>query len=162
MKRIGEILIENGSITAIQLDDALRYQKKTPGKLIGKILIELGYVTEEEIVIALASQFNVPYLPLANFTFNESNTKLIPRELIEKYLCVPLERIGNLLTIAMSDPTNEDAIRTIESATKAKVQPFVATSSEIAKVLDQHFHIDLSLSAPVHAASNQSKTIHKS
>ena len=155
MKRIGEILIENGSITAAQLEDALLYQKKTPGKLLGKILIELGHVTEEEIVIALATQFNVPYLPLANFSFAESHGKLIPKELIAKYLCVPLERIGNLLTIVMSDPTNEEAIRNIEAATKSKVQTFVATTSEITKVLEQYFHIDAS------PASNLPKPVQK-
>lgn len=143
MKRIGEILIENGSINVAQLEGALRVQKKTPGKLIGKILIELSYVTEEEMVIALATQFNVPYLPLANFSFSEANEKLIPKELIVKYLCVPLERTGDLLTIVMSDPTNEEAIRTIESMTKAKVQTFVSTVSEITKVLEQHFHMDV-------------------
>ncbi len=169
MKRIGEILIENGSITATQLEDALKYQKKTPGKLVGKILIELGYVTEEEIVIALATQFNVPYLPLANFAFNEANSKLMPRELIEKYMCVPLERIGDMMTIAMSDPTNEDAVRAMEIATKSKIQPFVAMASEIAKVLEQHFHIDVSSmkrgdensNTPVHSAPNHSKTVQK-
>lgn len=143
MKRIGEILIENGSINATQLEAALEFQKKSPGKLIGKILIELGYVTEEDIVIALSTQFNIPYLSLANFTFNEPADKLISQELIAKYLCVPLERNGNLLTIVMSDPTNEEAIHAIEAATKAKVQAFVATPTEITKVLEQHFHIDV-------------------
>ena len=170
MKRIGEILIENGSITAAQLEAALQFQKKAPGKLIGKILIELGYLTEEEIVIALSTQFNVPYLPLANFAFNESNEKLIPKELIVKYLCVPLERIGNLLTVVMSDPTNEEAIRAIEASTKAKVQTFVATSSEIMKVLEQYFHIDASsvkrgsenMTPSIRNAShNQPKTVQK-
>lgn len=155
MKRIGEILIENGSITTAQLDDALQYQRKIPGKLIGKILIELGYVTEEEIVIALATQFNVAYLPLVNFAFNEGHEKLIPKELIAKYLCVPLEKIGNLMTVAMSDPTNEEAIKSIEAATKTKVQPFVSTSTEIAKVLEQYFHIDVS------SLSNPPKTVQK-
>lgn len=155
MKRIGEILIENGSITAAQFDGALQYQKKTPGKLIGKILIELGYVTEEEIVIALATQFNVAYLPLANFAFNEGHEKLIPKELIAKYLCVPLEKTGNLMTVAMSDPTNEEAIKAIETATETKVQLFVSTSTEIAKVLERHFHIDAS------SLRHQPKTVQK-
>lgn len=167
MKRIGEILIENGSINATQLEDALQFQKKTPGKLLGKILIELGYVTEEEIVIALSTQFNVPYLSLANFAFTDSHHQLIPKELIVKYLCVPLERNGNLLTIVMSDPTNEEAIRTIETATKAKIQTFVATSSEIMKVLEQHFHIDISSAKRsdehmiASALSNPPKTVQK-
>ena len=149
MKRIGEILIENGSINAPQLEAALQFQKKSPGKLIGKILIDLGYVTEEEIVIALSTQFNVPYLSLGNFTFSEQTAdKFVPKELIAKYLCIPLERNGNLLTIVMSDPTNEEAIRAIEVATKAKVQVFVSTPTEITKVLEKIYHIDVNVSQP--------------
>jgi len=147
VKRIGEILIENGSLTQDQLGEALDRQKKTPGKLLGKVLIELGFVTEEDIVVALATQFNVPYLPIGNYTLNEAASELFPKELIQKYLCIPLDRIGNLLTVVMADPTNEQAIQEIEAATKCKVQAFVATTTEITTTIQQHFHIDIS-SAP--------------
>ena len=63
-KRIGEILIENGTITQEQLQKGLEFQKTIPGKLLGKILIEMGFVTEEDIVVALAAQLNIPYLPI--------------------------------------------------------------------------------------------------
>ncbi len=143
-KRIGEILIENGSITSEQLKQALAQQKKESGKLLGKILFEMGFVTEEDIVVALATQFNVPYLPIANFNLSDTVSDLIPKELIQKYMCVPLERIDNLLTVVMADPTNEDAIREIETVTKCKVQTFVATTSEIAAVIQQRFNINVS------------------
>jgi len=143
-KRIGEILIENGSITSEQRKQALEQQKKEAGKLLGQILFEMGFVTEEDIVVALATQFNVPYLPIANFTLNEELDGLIPKQLIEKYICIPLVRIGNLLTVVIADPTNEDAIREIEVATKCKIQTFVATTSEIAAIIQQHFNIIVS------------------
>lgn len=146
-KRIGEILIENGTLNQDQLEAALKHQKQEPEKLLGKVLIELGYVTEEDIVVALATQFNVPYLPIGNFTLNETISSLIPKELIQKYICVPVDQIGNLLTVVMADPTNEQGIKEIEAATKCKVQAFVATATEIATVIQQHFHINLS-SAP--------------
>lgn len=144
MKRIGEILIENGSVTQDQLEKALEQQKHEPGKLLGQILIQMGFVTEEDIVAALATQFNVPYLAIGNFDLNKTATDLLPKELIQKYMCIPLERMGNLLTIVMADPTNEQAIRDIEAAAKCRVQIFVATPTEIAAVLEQHFHINVS------------------
>ena len=144
MKKIGEILIENGSLTRDQLNVALKQQKKEPNKLLGQVLIELGYITEDDIVVALAIQFNIPYLPISNFTLNEAVETLISKELIQKYMCVPLERIGNLITVVMADPTNEQAIREIEAATKCKVQAFVATATEIKSVIEQHFHINVS------------------
>jgi type IV pilus assembly protein PilB len=143
MKRLGEILIEHGSINQKQLMDALEQQKATKGKLIGEILIELGYVTEEDIVVALATQFNVPYLPIGNFTLNPEVEQMISRELIEKYLCIPLDRIGNLLTVVMADPTNETGIKEIESVTKCKIQAFVASVSEIVGAIEEHFNIKI-------------------
>ena len=101
----------------------------------------MGYLTEEDLVIALSTQFNIPYLPIGNFTFDEAAHKLMPKELIQKYTCVPLERIGNLLTVVIADPTNEQAIRDIEAATKCKVQIFVATTKELTAAIQQYFHI---------------------
>ena len=154
-KRIGEILIENGTLTQEQLKVALESQKQEPGKLLGKVLIELGYVTEEDIVVALATQFNVPYLPIGNFTLGDAVDGLIPKELIQKYICMPVDRIGNLLTVVMADPTNEQAIKEIESATQCKVQAFVATATEISAVIQQHFHINLSSAANLGESASQ-------
>jgi type IV pilus assembly protein PilB len=144
MKKIGEILIENGSITQKQLGEALDCQKKQPAVLLGKVLIELGYVSEEDIVVAVATQFNVPYLPIGNFSLNETVESLMPKELIQKHVCVPLERIGNLLTVVMADPTNDQATQEIEEATKCRIQAFVATASEIAAVIKERFNLSIS------------------
>ena len=144
MKKIGEILIENGSITQKQLEEALNYQKRQPAVLLGKILIELGYVSEEDIVVAVATQYNVPYLPIGNFSLTKAAETLIPKELIQRHVCVPLERIGNLLTVVMADPTNEQAVREIEEATKCRVQAFVATASEIISVIRDRLHLSIS------------------
>ncbi|MBI4372577.1 MAG: hypothetical protein HY585_02470 [Candidatus Omnitrophica bacterium] len=154
-KRIGEILIENGTLTQEQLQSALKSQQQESGKLLGKVLIELGYVTEEDIVVALATQFNVPYLPIGNFSLNETVENLIPKDLIAKHICVPVDRIGNLLTVVMADPTNEQAIKEIEEVTKCKVQVFVATATEISTVIQEHFHIRLASGPATNDAASQ-------
>lgn len=139
MKRLGEILIEQGTLISRQLEIALEKQKRQPGKLLGEVLIEMGLVSEEDIVVALATQFNVPYLPVANFSVDEKVKQLIPLELIRKHMCIPLEKIGNLFMIVIADPTNEEAIHEIEQATQCKVQAFVAPVSEISGVIRQSF-----------------------
>ena len=143
MKKIGEILIEQGTISQTQLEEALQRQKKEPNRLIGEILIQMGYVSEENIVVALATQFNVPYLPIANFTMDQVVAQLIPKELIQKYLCIPLERIGDLLTVVMADPTSEQAIKEIGAATNCKIQVFVATATEIAAAIQQYYGLQV-------------------
>lgn len=57
MKRIGEILVEQGVITAGQLETALDRQKKDMhDKKIGEILIDLGYLTYDSLLTYLESQ----------------------------------------------------------------------------------------------------------
>lgn len=145
MKKLGEILIEHGCLTQTQLDHALAQQQKTPGKLIGEILIEAGFVSEEDIVVALATQFNVPYLPIGNFTLNENADQWLSPELMQKYRCVPLDRIGNLLTLVMADPADEAAIGEIERLTNCKVQVFVASPTEIMNTIEQNFNVKTDL-----------------
>jgi type IV pilus assembly protein PilB len=142
MKRLGEILIEHGSLTKKQLDEALKKQKtEKKGMLLGELLIEMGAVNEQDIVIALATQFNVPYLPIGNITFSDEATSYIPQEHMTKHLCVPVDRIGSLMTVVMADPTNMTAIKEIESVTKCKLQTFVASATEITTAMKQHFGI---------------------
>lgn len=139
MRRLGEILIEQGTIAPRQLEEALGKQKREPGKLLGQVLIELGYVTEEDIVVALATQFNIPYLPIANFSVDEKVKKLMPPELVRKHNCLPVDKFGNIFTVVISDPTNEEAIHEIERVTQCKVQLFVSTVSEISNMIQQLF-----------------------
>ena len=140
MKKLGEILIEQGVLTSKQLDVALARQKNDSGKLLGEILIELGFGTEEDIVAALSTQFNIPYLAIRNFALDESLKQQIPEELIQKHLFIPLDKIGDLLMIVVADPTNEQAIREVERATNCRVRIFVSTVTEIKEIIQQHFH----------------------
>lgn len=146
MKKIGEILIEQGALTQKQLEEALARQKKEPGRLLGEILISLGHVSEEDIVVALATQFNIPYLPIANYTLDPTVVKLIPKELVKKHMCIPLERMGNLLTVVMADPTNEQAISEMERVTQCKIEPFVTTTTELTHAIEQAYGLQV---APV-------------
>lgn len=139
MRRLGEILIEHGTIDAEQLQKALTKQKDEKEKRLGQILIEMGLVTEEDIVVALATQFNYAYIPLDHFSINPDICKLVTPELAKKHSFVPLDKIGDFITIAMSDPSDEQAIVDIAKATGCKVQAFVSTVSEIQNAIGKFF-----------------------
>jgi hypothetical protein len=137
-KRLGEILIEQGVLTKEQLQRALDLQKQETG-LIGEILIRHKMLKEEDIVIALATQFNYPYLSVENFAINPEAIKIIPEELVQRYLFVPVDKVNNVLTIIMADPSNDAAIREIETVSQSRVQAFVGTVTEIQTALRKHY-----------------------
>jgi type IV pilus assembly protein PilB len=137
-KFLGELLIEKGIITQVQLDKAV-LQQKDKGGLIGEILVNLGFATEQDIAMALTSQYGFPYLPLSNYEIEEEVLSSLAREICERFCLVPIDRIGSSLTLAMADPLNAEAVEEIEAVTKCSVQTFVSTAQDIRQTIEKYF-----------------------
>lgn len=137
-KQLGELLVERGIITEAQLDKALKLQKEKGG-LIGQVLVFLGYVKEEEIAQALTVQYGFPYLPLECYDINADAIKMIPENVATQYNLIAIDKIGDLLTIAMSNPLNFQAIEDIEMLAKCKVQVFVSTMTDISNAIKKYY-----------------------
>jgi type IV pilus assembly protein PilB len=137
-KQLGELLIEHGVITQQQLDKALALRKEKGG-LIGEILVEMGFVKEEDIAQALTAQYGFPYLPLGNYEINTEIIDILPARVTRQYLLVPIDKIGNNLTLAMSNPLNVQAIEDVELISGCSVQAFVSTSTDIKKAIEKYY-----------------------
>ena len=137
-KQLGDLLLERGIINAAQLEKAIKVQKEKGG-LIGQILVMLGFAKEEEIAQALTVQYGFPYLPLEFYDINTEAIGLIPENVAIQYNLVAIDKIGDLLTIAMSNPLNYQAIEDIEMLTKCKVQVFVSTMTDINNAIKKHY-----------------------
>jgi len=137
-KQLGELLIERGIITPQQLENALITQQERGG-LIGEILVELRFAKEEDIAQALTAQYGFPYLPLSNYEVDPEIINIIPGRVARQYLLVPIDKIGNNLTLAMSNPLNIQAIEDVELLSGCSVQTFVSTSSDIKKAITRYY-----------------------
>ncbi len=136
--QIGELLIKESLITSEQLDMALKQQRLKGGRL-GLILISMGYVDDDDITSALSKQYGVPSINLAYFEIDPSVIKLIPLDTAQKYLVIPLSRVGNTLTIATADPTNVFAMDDIKFMTGFNVEPVIASEASIAEALEKYY-----------------------
>ena len=137
-KQLGELLIERGVLNQRQLDKALTVQKEKGG-LIGEILVELGFANEEDIAQALTAQYGFPYLPLGNYEINPEIANIVPIRVARQYLLIPIDKIGNNLTLAMSNPLNAQAIEDIELLSGCSVQTFASTASDIKKAIEKYY-----------------------
>ncbi|RJP29831.1 MAG: hypothetical protein C4533_02245 [Candidatus Omnitrophota bacterium] len=137
-KHLGELLLERNIINQNQLDRALAYQKEKGG-LIGEILVEMGYAKEEDIAQALTAQYGFPYLPLSNYEISLEVAEIIPGRVARQYLLIPIDKIGNNLTLAMSNPLNVQAIEDVELLTGCNIQTFVSTSTDIKNAIEKHY-----------------------
>ena len=137
-KTLGELLLDRGLITQAQMDQGLELQR-VRGGLIGEILVELEFVKEDDIAQALTAQYGFPYLPLSNYDVDLEITSIIPARVARQYLLVPIDKIGNNLTLAMSNPLNVQAIEDVELLSGCSVQTFVSTTSDIKKAIEKYY-----------------------
>jgi hypothetical protein len=137
-KQLGELLVERGVIDLRQLEKALAVQKEKGG-LIGEILVELGYAKEEDIAQSLTAQYGFPYLPLANYEINSEVVNIVPSRVAWQYVLIPIDKIGNNLTLAMSNPLNVQAVEDVEMLSGCSIQTFVSTSSDIKKAIEKYY-----------------------
>ncbi len=133
-KRLGEMLVEGGLITEEQLKKALVDQKKTELKL-GQFLVREGIVVEAQIVALLSQQLHLEIYKPDQYPLDMNLAKVIPIDLVRKYQVVPLKKSGSLLTVAMSDPMDINAIDTIEVHTNSEAEIVICTEQEINQLI---------------------------
>jgi type IV pilus assembly protein PilB len=136
--RLGEMLVKSKLITEDQLKKALAQQSTSGGRL-GSNLVKLGYLTEEDITSFLSKQYGVPSINLAHFEIDPSVIKLVPGEIAQKHMVIPINRKGSVLTVAMADPSNIFAIDDIKFLSGFKVEPVVAAETSIRNAINKHY-----------------------
>ncbi len=137
-KLLGEILVEENVITSEQLKEALDTQIKEGG-LIGEIIVRKKFAAEEEIAQCVSFQYGFPFLPLENYDIPPEVAKLVPKNVAQHYCLMPIDRIGNTLTIAMANPLNMEAAEDLEDLTSLNIQIFVSTSSNIRSAIERSY-----------------------
>src|SRR5947207_7229831 len=93
----------------------------------------MGFVTADDITGVLSRQYGVPSINLKYYEIDPNVIKLIPQDTAARYQVIPLSRVGSVLTIAMTDPTNVFAMDDIKFMTGLNVEPVMNLMSSIAK-----------------------------
>ena len=136
--RLGDLFVREGLITEEQLKEGLA-SSVTEGHRIGYALVHLGFVQEEELTRMLARQYRVPAVDLDKVSVDEKILKLIPAAVALKHMVLPLRRVGRMLTVAMTNPTDFSAIDDLKFITKLEIEPVIVGEYTLKKHLDEYF-----------------------
>jgi len=128
-RKLGELLIESGLLTADKLKDALEVQKRE-GKRLGEVLIQMRMISEEEMAFALAMQLKIPFIDLRDYTIEDGVLDSIPQEVCQKFVCIPVAIKNNILDVAMADPLNLNMMKDLQFITGYNIQPAISTQSQ--------------------------------
>ena len=141
--RLGDSLVAREYLTAEQLAEVIQRQQDTGRrKLIGEIAVEMGYCTEEQVLECVAVEAGVPFVRLDARLFDAEALELLPREFIERNSVLPLFRVRDELSVALTEPSNVfllDAIRdqlAQDEATRGcRVLPVLASTKDIRRAI---------------------------
>ena len=133
-QKLGEILVEGGLLTQKQLEGALPYQKKSNLKL-GQFLVREGIVSESQIVDLVSNQLRLEKYRSNKFTIDVDLANLLPADIAHKYQVAPLQKNGLLLTIAILDPLDINALDAIEVYTNCEVEAIICTEQQLNQLL---------------------------
>jgi type IV pilus assembly protein PilB len=137
--RLGELLVREKLISLQQLRKAQEEQKKS-GQNLGYTLAKLGYISDGEITNFLSSQYRLPAINLDEYEIDPDVVKLVSREVCEKHRIIPVSRSGQSLIVAMSDPTNLNAMDDIKFLTNFSVEPVVASEPAVQAAIDRYYN----------------------
>ncbi len=127
-RRIGDILLDAGLISADQLESALKNQGGSRERL-GRVLVALGYLSEEQVARGLAEQLLIPQVTAEEVIAAAPLFARFPRRLVEERQAFPVVETKNSIRLAMVDPLDFAAMSDVQFHTGKTVQPAVATPS---------------------------------
>ncbi len=135
-KKLGEILLGWGAITAEQADKAVSLAK-TSGKRMGEALVEAGFCNEDMVAKALANQFGMEFIDLsAPGVSDKVDMKLISADLVKKHTVIPLQKVNGRLHLVIHDPLDLHLSETIRFMYNMEIEPKLAPKSRIKKFLE--------------------------
>jgi len=129
-KKLGEILVEGGLLTQKQLEQALPFQKKSTLKL-GQFLVREGIVSEVQIVDLVSTQLKLEKYRPDKHVIDMELAQFVPPEIAHKYSLAPLQKNGMLLTVAMIDPLDINALDAIEVYTNCEAETVICTEQQL-------------------------------
>ncbi len=131
---MGECLLRAGLISDHDLRAALAEHRRT-GERIGAVLVRLNLLADWQIARALAHQLGLPYTNFCNDPPEPAAIALIPRDVASRRLSVGTRVRGERLTVAMADPMLFGLVQDLEARTNRRIDPVVATSRDIMRVI---------------------------
>ncbi len=139
--KIGEILSKEGQITSMQLTEALNVHKKTNERL-SSILLNKGYIDPDTIINVLGRLYNYTVIHFSEIKPKPEILKLLPFEMVKKYMVFPLELKGDDLIITMAEPTDTTIVEDLHKKIKKNIQVFVSTENDIIQAYRDFYKIN--------------------
>ena len=132
--RLGDLLVNQGKLTARDLDRALNARDET-GSVLEQVLVNLGLVSEGDVTQALAELLQLPFVAAEEFPDVMPEVEGLQPDFLRTHLIYPLKLDESGLSLAMAVADDPFALKALRLATGQRIHPCVANPSDIEKAL---------------------------
>ena len=129
-ERIADALVEDGLLSATQVQELLEQQKKEGARLV-KLIVDKSYVSEQDLAVSMGRVLNVLPINIARVNILTEIVELLPHDTAHNHKVIPISRLDNKLFLAMADPLNVLALDDVKRMTKLEITPLIASEKAI-------------------------------
>ncbi|HHN46242.1 MAG TPA: type II/IV secretion system protein, partial [Planctomycetes bacterium] len=141
-RMLGEILVDMGLIAQEDVDAAIQEQMAGNNKRLGEILIEKKLLQPADVTMALAEQHQMEVVDLDGLDIPREILEIIPRDKARQLKIIPIDRQGNMLTVAITDPLDIFSLDELRFLLNMQIEPILASPEAIDNALTQYYGID--------------------
>jgi type IV pilus assembly protein PilB len=141
-EKLIKLLVDEG-LVSLSVLDAAKAESAAVNKPLFSLLSEQEIIDDELLTHAIAQVSGVPYVNLANTIIDQKILTLLPEDIAERFMAVPLAEVQNRLAVAMIDANNVQAVDYLANRIQRPLKVFMASESGVRHVLDQ-YRTDLS------------------
>jgi type IV pilus assembly protein PilB len=129
-ERIADALVEDGLLSASQVEELLEQQKKEGARLV-KLIVDKAYVSEQDLAVSMGRVLNVLPINITRVNIPPDIAELLPRDTAHNHKVIPVSQLENKLFLAMADPLNVLAIDDVKRLTRLEITPLIASEKAI-------------------------------
>jgi len=142
----GEHFVAEGLITAEDLELALQKHRELGGsEPIARLLVSMGLVSERDRVRCLGKVWGIQYVDIADVTPNPDAIEVITPQVAKRFKCVPIERQGDRLVVAMVNPLDIFVIDELRLTTGLEIEATIAIEEDLIAALANHYKVDVNV-----------------
>jgi type IV pilus assembly protein PilB len=138
-RQLGDLLVEMGVLTPLELDEALQRQRLT-GEMLGRVLVKMGLCQEQDVIEALAVQNGMERVDLGKLSVKDEILHKIEKNVAQFYEIVPIRELpDSSIVVAMADPLNMSTLDDLRHILGVQVRGAVSNAQDVAAFIERNY-----------------------
>lgn len=156
-KLIGEILVEQGLINAVQLKEALEFQKQKGGHICS-VISKLGFAKPQQVFKILSQQLMVEYVELKKEKIDTKAVEKVPVKFALHYQIMPYKFEGDTLVVALPDPLDIHKLDDLKLLLDVEIKPVLSYEEDILEAIQKYYGVGANILEEIMAREDFQET----